>query len=1061
MRGFGSVDSGQGRNALTVSGGTAGTVSNPTPVPTSTAYPALAAFTAAPMTDSTGDPKFVVPPSIVTRAGAFTASFSATVRYQSRPNSRTAFTAGQITFSTRPGTNTPITAAFAGTSNAFSALFVPMGDATRTYSSQWSATAQQALQDGMTAAVARQYPLPAGIGQLGGTGGLRYSVTPTLLNLGATGLNLMPNGKFCGTGASYDVIKGQLAQFRLSHNTVNPNAQANRVVGVVDPSTVGLGPPNPCFEGMSVVNSQEAWALAIPNKTGQLIGLELAHTLGLTPPSRESPFDGAHSQNTVAENPPLNRRFNVVQRAFIPTDRSLLKPSATNPPADNVNTLLEVPDYSFLLCVFGGPATSECQTHGPGTVSATAPVAATLSFVMSGTTTGEAGLSCTSATCTGTAQGTSVVESYFASTVPQTSERTTSDYRLVQRTAAGAVLSNRGVPVEFQHSEHGQAPGHQHSGLFSFALPFETNADRIELWKGAPGGSGSLLLYARNRTAAPVVSNMTVGEGSSLARRAPGATFGTLALLATFPVTNTNDSGPGSLRQAILDANAAAGADTIEFQIPGTGIHTIMPASQLPSLTETTILDGTTEEGYVAGGPPRIEISGVSAGPSLGVRVDGVNSIVRGLTVNRFASFGIYIHTTATGTRVEGNYVGLDAAGTADAGNGGGIQVLSTGNTIGGSTAAARNVVSGNDGSAISNLGGNTIVQGNYVGTTADGLNALGNLDGISVTTNGNTIGGSGSGEGNVLSGSLSPSSAGAGVSFSGSASNNVVEGNLIGTNKDGTAAVANSRRGIYAGSDTGANNVIRGNVISGNPIGIHLAGPGVTVQGNLIGTNRAGASALPNSAFGIEASGVGSNSVIGGTTPGAGNVISGNGATGIILSSTSNQVYGNSIGTTASGLSLPNGQDGIEVTLIGPGNNTIGGESAGQSNRIARNTRDGVRISGGTGNRVGVNQIYENGGLAIDLAGDGVSGNDAGDGDAGPNGLQNYPVLTSASGGTVQGTLNSTTSTTFRVELFSNAACDASGNGEAARFLGSTNVTTDGSGNGSFSTLPADARHW
>ena len=190
-------------------------------------------------------------------------------------------------------------------------------------------------------------------------------MTPTLLDLRALNL-LNAQGKFCGTGSSYDMIKGQLAQFRLSHNTVNPNAQANRVVGVVDPLTVGLGPPNPCFEGMSVVNSQEAWALAIPNKTGQLIGLELGHTLGLTPPNRESPFDGAHSQNTTAENPPLNRRFNVVQRAFIPTDRSLLKPSATNPPADNVNTLLEVPDYSFLLCVFGGPATSECQTYGPG-----------------------------------------------------------------------------------------------------------------------------------------------------------------------------------------------------------------------------------------------------------------------------------------------------------------------------------------------------------------------------------------------------------------------------------------------------------------------------------------------------------------------------------------------------------------------------------------------------------------------------------------------------------------------------------------------------------------------
>ena len=583
-------------STLTVSGGAGGTVPNPTPVPVSTAYPALTSFTAAPLADSTGDPKFVVPPAFVTSGNPFTATFTATIRYQSRPNSRTAFTAGQITFSTRPGTNTPITAAFARPSNPFSMLFVPMGDATRTYSSQWSATAQQAVQDGVTATVARQYPLPAGIGQLGSAGGLRYSVTPTLLDLRALNL-LNAQGKFCGTGSSYDLIKGQLAQFRLSHNTVNPTAQANRVVGVVDPSTVGLGPPNPCFEGMSVVNSQEAWALAIPNKTGQLIGLELAHTLGLTPPSRESPFDGAHSQNTVAENPPLNRRFNVVQRAFIPIDRSLLKPSATSPPADNINTLLEVPDYSFLLCVLGGPSTSECLTHGPGTVSATAPVAATLSFVMSGTTTGQSGLSCTNAVCTGTAQGTSVVESYFASSVPQTSERATSEYRLVQR-AAGAVISNRGVPVEFQHSEHGQAPGHQHSGLFSFALPFETNADRIELWKGAPGGSGSLLLYARNRTAAPVVSNMTVGGSASLARQSPGATFGTLALLATFSVTNTNDSGPGSLRQAILDANAAPGADTIVFSVGPAGSSVlIQPSTLLPPISETVTIDGFSQGG--------------------------------------------------------------------------------------------------------------------------------------------------------------------------------------------------------------------------------------------------------------------------------------------------------------------------------------------------------------------------------------------------------------------------------------------------------------------------------
>ncbi len=564
---------------LTVSGG--GTVANPTPVPTSTAYPAIASFTAAPMTDSTGDPKFVVPASMLSRSSAFSASFSMTLRYQSKPTRTGAITAGQITFSNRPGTSTPISANFDRPSNSLGVLFVPMGDATQSYSSQWTSAGQQALQDGMTAAVARQYPLPSGIGALGGAGGLRYSVTPTLLDLKR--LNLIDGqGKFCGTGANYDLIKAELAQFRLSHNAVNPNAQANRVVGVIDPK-VGLGPPSPCFEGMAVVNSQEAWALALPGRTGNLIGLELAHTLGLTPPNRESPFDGAHSQNTAAENPSVNRRYNTVQRSFITIDRSLLKPSATQPAPDNVNTLLEVPDHAFLLCVFGGTTNSECTTHGPGTVSATAPVAATLSFVMSGTTTDDAGAIC--ATCTGAGTGTSVVESYFASTIPQTAPSPNSEYRLVQRANSGGVLSNQGVPVGFTHSEHGAAPHVPHNGLFSLALPFDSNANRIELWKGAPGAAGSLILYARDRTTPPVVSSFSVGEAPIGYR--PG--LRSARILATFTVDTTADSGPGSLRQAILDANATPGTDTITF----TDTMTIAPASSLPIITEAVTIDGT------------------------------------------------------------------------------------------------------------------------------------------------------------------------------------------------------------------------------------------------------------------------------------------------------------------------------------------------------------------------------------------------------------------------------------------------------------------------------------
>ena len=514
----------------------------------------------------------------------------------------------------------------------------------------------------------------------------------------------------------------------------------------------------------------------------------------------------------------------------------------------------------------------------------------------------------------------------------------------------------------------------------------------------------------------------------------------------TFVVTTTADDAGTcdascSLREAMTAANANAGADTIAFDIPGTGVHTIAPTSALPSITEAVTIDGTTESDYIPGGAPRIEVNGTSV-PSVGFSVAAPNTTIRGLTINRFGGTGISVAAAASTTTIEANYVGLDATGALAAGNGNGISIFSSSNTIGGSTANERNVVSGNPGSAIVVGGGSNTIQGNYVGTTADGLSSLGNLEGVGVISNGNTIGGPNPGEGNVLSGSTTPSGAGAGVSFGNSAASNTVEGNLIGTNKDGTGAIPNSRRGIYVGTDAGAGNVIRGNVISGNSgDGIDLFGNSVTVHGNLIGTNGAGTAALANSGFGIQTSGAGSGNVIGGTTATAGNVISGNNI-GIALGSSNNQVFGNSIGTTAGGASLPNQFEGI---VIASGNgNVVGGEGSGEPNRIRNNGGDGVQTysSAGTGNRVSANEIANNGGQGIDLNGDGVTPNDVGDGDTGPNNLQNFPVLTSATGGastSVGGSLD-TAAGTYRVELFANTACDGT-HGEGARFLGGRSV--------------------
>ena len=140
--------------------------------------------------------------------------------------------------------------------------------------------------------------------------------------------------------------------------TGNPGLQVDSVLGEIDP-LIAKGPPDPCFEGMGVLGSAETWAQAITGRAGQIAGIELAHTLGLVPKDRESPFDAGHSQNITAENPQLNRRFNVVQRAFVPTDRSLMKPSASAPAPDNANTLFEAPDFAYARAVFGGTANAE------------------------------------------------------------------------------------------------------------------------------------------------------------------------------------------------------------------------------------------------------------------------------------------------------------------------------------------------------------------------------------------------------------------------------------------------------------------------------------------------------------------------------------------------------------------------------------------------------------------------------------------------------------------------------------------------------------------------------
>lgn len=584
---------------------------------------------------------------------------------------------------------------------------------------------------------------------------------------------------------------------------------------------------------------------------------------------------------------------------------------------------------------------------------------------------------------------------------------------------------------------------------------------------------------------------------------------------STFVVTTTADNGDngaplgGSLRAAILAANGDPGS-TIDFDLPtsdanyhsDTGSFTISPVAQLPTITSTVTIDGYSQPGAhpntLALGDDAvllIELSGYGQTPQNGLVIQTDDCLIRGLAINGFAGSGIllevrfanifdHIGTPATGNVIAGNFIGTDVTGTAAVGNSTGVDLVQGGNTldnrIGGTAPADRNLVSGNvlHGVWVGGLG--NVVQGNYIGTTASGLAALPNQrSGLDVTGTDCLFGGTAPGAGNVISGNGAFGIGVQGVDIHGDR----IEGNYIGTDATGMAALGNGAAGILVkdmyytsgiaigGSDPGAGNVISANGAQGITLGVETGGD--LVQGNFIGTNRAGSAALPNGQDGLSMGNVPNETVLD-------NLISGNLGNGIYMILTSgDRVQGNIIGTDITGTTaMGNLFNGI--LLDGSANNNlIGGTDPGTGNVIAFNgyhpylpPLPGVQVLiGATGDAILGNSIHDNARLGIDLnpTNDiygGVTPNTPGGPHAGPNDLQNYPVLISAvtANGvlTISGTLNSTPDTTFRLEFYSNAvggpsvgAAPGTYNGQGKSFLGSTEVTTDDAGNASFTFSP------
>ena len=397
------------------------------------------------------------------------------------------------------------------------------------------------------------------------------------------------------------------------------------------------------------------------------------------------------------------------------------------------------------------------------------------------------------------------------------------------------------------------------------------------------------------------------------------------AFCATFEVTNTSDSGGGSLRQAILSANLSANVpDIIHFNIAGAGPHTISPVTPLPAITDPLIIDAYSQPGA----SPNTLTNGDNAVLMVlileSLIIDTTNSTVRGVAIRQI-QIGAAPNQKGSNV-VEGCFVGLDTSGTNSlASPGFGVFVQTPNNRVGGTNAGARNVISGK-------------------GAT-----------GIEI--------------------------------FEAFASNNVVQGNFIGTDRTGTMAMGNTDRALV----------------------VNMAASAAT---------------------------------IGGEVPGAGNVISGNLNRGITLDGSANIVRGNRIGTTVTGQPLGNARSGIE---IGGARNFVGGTGRGAGNVIAFNGVDG---QGFTTNGVDVkpgatlytilgNSIFDNAGLGIDVNANGLV-------------TPGFPLITLASN-TITGTVikgSHTPNVSFLLELFTNPSADPSGFGEGKALLVSTNIATDAGGN-------------
>ncbi len=514
-------------------------------------------------------------------------------------------------------------------------------------------------------------------------------------------------------------------------------------------------------------------------------------------------------------------------------------------------------------------------------------------------------------------------------------------------------------------------------------VAFDRESGSVEIYGTDPENPGRIRLVERRS------SDILGSHGISIA----SATSSRASLFVVDDAGDASDALPGdgvcgtgtascTLRAAIEESNASPGVDSIQFAL-GAGNPIIAPASPLPAISEAVALDGST------GGATRVVLNGASAGAGANGLVLGTGSngsAVRSFVLRGFGAAGIRIE--GGNNVVEACYIGTDDSGGSSAtGNHDGV-VLSgataNGNTIGGTSAAQRNVIANNStfGVYVTASAAPNTIAGNYIGIGATGGVAVPNgntnvrID--ETTANAVWVGGSvaspGVPPGNVIAGSISVSAG----------SGDLIQGNLIGFDSTGATVLGPGSVVIFAGSNAtvGGPTVAERNVV--RTVSIGFTASNMKVQGNYVGVDISGTVAVGGGGVSVTDGPFGT--LVGGAAASfgmpPGNVISGNAAgsgvlvaQGALRNPTSASLLGNIIGLDATGTAALANQRGVQAGSRG--SVTLGGENPGEGNLISGNSAEGVWVPGGSVVAKG-NRIVDNGSHGITLQDGGAGGTPA-----------------------------------------------------------------------------------